>query len=154
MLGHKLVLATHTHGLQGNCGPLPSMEAFNLTGAPLLPAAAPSCLIATDKDLLYAWEGSLWLSNLYVRLKRTPRTDLPIMLHVNRGPAGELWVTDCTFQGDGEDSCRALYSDSSAFLLRTPPAPSCTPASATNTLSREPAGRLADSQLAGSRCNV
>lgn len=106
------------YNLQGNCSSaLPSMDALGLSGAPLLPAAAHTCLVATDKDLLYAWHGSVWLDRLYMRLKRTARTDLPLLLHVNRGPAGALWATRSVFQGDGRGSCRALYADASALLL-------------------------------------
>lgn len=103
--------------MQGNCAdPVPPAEAFGLDGADLLPVGSPLCLIATDLDLLYAWNNSVWLSQLYVRLKRTPRTDLPVLLHVNSTPAGRLYVTDTVLQGDGQGSVRALYADGSAYV--------------------------------------
>eukprot|EP00892_Ulva_mutabilis_P011575 jgi/Ulvmu1/8790/UM048_0045.1 len=111
------ILPDTVKSIRGNCtAPMPSAESLGLSGAPLLPAAESTCLVATDKDLLYAWHGSVWLDRLYMRLTRTERTDLPVLLHVHRSPAGALWATRCVLQGDGQGLCRALYADAAAFL--------------------------------------
>lgn len=80
--------------LQGNCSEPPSVEqlrAMNLTsatsGAPLLPLLEGQCLLAGDRKFLDTFRGStegdtsavtgdwhrLWLDNLYLRYKRTPK---------------------------------------------------------------------------------
>jgi hypothetical protein len=73
------------------------------------PAAAPlrsflpgQCLIATDGATFDVWGQSLWLDNLYVRLRQHVRGQFTSLVTVPSGSyVTALWVTNSMFQGDG-----------------------------------------------------
>jgi hypothetical protein len=91
--------------LQGNCStPPPDAAAVGIppAAAPLRSFLPGQCLIATDSATFYVWGQSLWLDNLYVRVRQRVRGQFTSLVTVSTGSyATALWVTNCMFQGDG-----------------------------------------------------
>ena len=93
--------------------------------AELAPIKPSQCLIVTDIDLLTVRHRSVWLDNLYLRLRRSERSPTPLLVTVD--PPGELYMTNVTMQGDSVGPCQALVARSPTLLqsVSTPfrPAP-------------------------------
>lgn len=78
------------------------------------------CLIVTDIDLVTVKHRSVWLDNLYFRLRRTDQSRTPLLVTVDA--PGELYLTNVTMQGDSVGPCQALVSRSLALMQGVSPA--------------------------------
>ena len=65
--------------LQGSC-PFPTnatIQAWNLTDPELLQLKPAQCIVICDTDCLRVAGSKLWLHNVYLRFKRSNRSDKP-----------------------------------------------------------------------------
>ena len=84
--------------VQGDCAANPGPAISDVTGADLLALLPRQCLLVTDTHFLNVTNSSLWMDNLYIRLKRSTRTPLlPILLTTDRSSPG-MYITGITFQ--------------------------------------------------------
>eukprot|EP00892_Ulva_mutabilis_P000483 jgi/Ulvmu1/10435/UM062_0032.1 len=109
-------LSEEVQSIRGRCDtpPLQSLSAPLSDVADLAPLKPAQCLIVTDIDLMTVQHRSVWLDNVYLRLRRSQRSATPLMVTVD--PPGELYMTNVTMQGDSVGPCQALVVRSPALL--------------------------------------
>jgi hypothetical protein len=98
--------------VQGNCTDELAAHhlaaTLQLAGPSLLPIKQHQCLLVVDHDALYLQASSLWLDNIYFRVRSNSTYDAPILISARS--AARIWVTNVTFQGDGSPSSQALQA--------------------------------------------
>jgi hypothetical protein len=97
--------------LQGNCtksfeGSLPA--SFQFEEPNLLPLKQNQCLLVADSDVLDIRVSSLWLDNIYFRIRNSTALNPPVIVRAQSD--ARLWATNVTFQGDGHSSTQALQA--------------------------------------------
>lgn len=91
--------------VQGSCATAPGPALSKPGGADLRPLLPGQCLLLTDTSLLTVSNSSLWLDNLYVRLKRTTRTPLDPVLLTTEAEAPALFLSGITLQVPPATTC-------------------------------------------------
>lgn len=87
--------------MQGNCRAGVTAESLGLSGA-LVPRLPGQCVIITDTTLLSERQ-NLWIDSLYIRFKKTDRSDDRVESVVKCiGEECNMWMTSVTVQGDGD----------------------------------------------------
>lgn len=81
----------------------------------LRPRSPQQCVILTDMDLLRVQYGPMWLDNLYIRLRRAGRDDMPQLIEAQHD--GTAYLTHMTLQGDGDFSKPCQAAQASAGML-------------------------------------
>lgn len=84
--------------VQGSCATAPGPALSKPAGADLRPLLPGQCLLLTDTGLLTVSNSSLWLDNLYVRLKRSTRTPLEPVLLTTESESPALFLSGITLQ--------------------------------------------------------
>ena len=114
--------------MQGNCSTSPPDEdtlGLPPAAARLRPFLPGQCLILTDKNTFYVANQALWLHNVYVRVRLSTRELFDELVQVWYTDS-QLWVTNSTFQGDGNgaqdcDVCGIHNSGAALYVEGTAP---------------------------------
>eukprot|EP00892_Ulva_mutabilis_P005951 jgi/Ulvmu1/3728/UM173_0001.1 len=117
--------------IQGNCTQPPPEALLARAGllpdspdaaiaAKMRPLKPGQCLLLSDANVLYARNGRLWLSNVYIRMRTTERTRTaalhPSLISVTDAPSGRLYMTNVTLQGSSNFPSTGLYITSAAYI--------------------------------------
>lgn len=84
--------------VQGSCAAAPGPALAQPGGADLRPLLPGQCLLVTDTSLLTVTNSSLWIDNLYVRLKRTAKSPLEPVLLTTEVDSPGVYLSGVTLQ--------------------------------------------------------